>query len=430
VVAPGDMKGAIDELRILSVSDGPYVRLFKVLAENTRLETAPPKSLADKALDKGLAAADKELDKMVDGGVDAGPPPRTVSPVEQHFEPLLKFGFGDASAGKADAAPSGLSQYLAQLTTLEVALGQLSENKDDPAKAFDDELSRTATSVQRLLGGLDSSTRIVLEPLLMNPIRGSRAGVMLADFGSLSGNWKDEVWEIYNTKLAPRFPFADAPAEVSIAEFTDFFKPDGGLIWKFFKANLEHRLERTGTSFKPKAAADALPFRPDFLQCLNVASEITDAVFGGGPTPSVPFAIKILPAGSNISEIAFILDGKQTVYRNEPERWIAQQWPGTENPRGATLQVRGSGFTDEIPRLGDFGLFRLFETGGLKPTGGLAGGNQVLSGSWALSRPGEPPVAIEVRPAKTVHPFTRGFFRRLRCPAALVAGAAAAPKRP
>ena len=98
-----------------------------------------------------------------------------------------------------------------------------------------------------------------------------------------------------------------------------------------------------------------------------------------------------------------------------PERWIPVTWPGTGSPRGGVLTVRGAGFTDEIPRLGDFGLFRLFEAGGLKP-GALAEGTQVLSGSWTLSRAGEAPVTIDVRPAKTVHPFARGMFRRLRCP--------------
>jgi type VI secretion system protein ImpL len=418
VVAPTEMKAALDELRVISASDGPYVRLFKVISENVRLDVTPPKTLAEQALEKGEAAA---AAKASAAGIDAGapPPPRAVSPVERQFEPLLLFGFGEASAGKADAAPSKLSLYLAQLTTLEAALGQLAETNASPAQEFDAALSRTATSVQTLLGGLDPRTRMILEPLLMNPIRGSRKGVMNADFAALSESWQKEVWEIYSTKLLPRYPFADAPAEVSLAEFTDFFKPEGGLLWKFFATNLATRLERAGNTYRPRAAADALPFRPDFLQCLNVAAEITDATFGGGQVASVPFGIKIHPASSKVAEISLAVDGLNTVYRNEPERWVPVTWPGTGSPRGAVLQVRGAGFTDEIPRMGDFGLFRLFEAGGLKPGAALAEGAGVLSGSWLLSRAGESPVTIDVRPAKSVHPFTKGMFRRLRCPQAV-----------
>jgi type VI secretion system protein ImpL len=416
VVAPTEMKAALEELRVISASDGPYVRLFKVISENVRLDVTPPKTLAEQALEKGKAVA---AEKLADAGVDAGAPPRIVSPVERQFEPLLTFGFGEASAGKADAAPSKLSLYLAQLTTLEAALSQLAETNASPAQEFDAALSRTATSVQTLLGGLDPRTRMILEPLLMNPIRGSRKGVMNADFASLSESWHKEVWEIYSSKLAPRYPFADAPAEVSLAEFSDFFRPDSGLLWKFFGTNLAARLERSGNKYVPKEAADVLPFRPDFLQCLNVAAEITDATFGGAQAPSVPFGIKIHPAGRNIAEISVTIDGASTVYRNEPERWVPMTWPGTGSPHGAVLQVRGAGFTDEIPRLGDFGLFRLLEAGGVKPAAALAEGAGVLSGSWTLSRAGEAPVTIDLRPAKSVHPFTTGMFRRLRCPQAV-----------
>ena len=190
---------------------------------------------------------------------------------------------------------------------------------------------------------------------------------MNADFASLSDSWKKEVWEIYNTKIAPRYPFADAAAEVSLAEFSEFFRPETGQIWKFFGLNLATRLERAGNSYAPKAAADAMPFRPDFLQCLSVAAEITDATFGGGAAVNVPFSIKIHPAGSTVSEVSLTIDGAATVYRNEPERWVPVTWPGSGTPRGAVLQARGAGFNDEIPRLGDFGLFRLLEAGQLKP---------------------------------------------------------------
>ena len=264
VVAPTEMKSALDELRVVSASDGPYVRLFKVIAENSRLDVTPPKTLAEQALEKAKAVASA---KLPDGGPDGGapaPPPRVISPVERQFAPLLTFGFGEASAGLADAAPSKLSLYLAQLTTLEAALSQLAETNAEPAQEFDAALARTATSVQSLLGGLDPGTRLILEPLLMNPIRGSRKGVMNADFASLSESWKKEVWEIYSTKLLPRYPFADAPVEVSLAEFTEFFRPDTGLLWKFFGTSLATRLERAGNTYAPRAAADALPFRPDF----------------------------------------------------------------------------------------------------------------------------------------------------------------------
>lgn len=430
VVPPKDVRGALEELRVLTEADGPYVRLFRTLGENVKLNVAKPTTKLEQALEKGGAALEKKAEAALAKATGSSetpnePPPRELSSVERHFQSLLRFAGGEGGAGGGDSAPSGLSQYLAHLSTLEVSLTTLAESQEASGQEFAAELTRTASAVQRLLGGTDPRTRMILEPLLMNPIRGSRAGVVQADFSQLSGDWKSAVWEIYRAKIKPRYPFSDVPNEVSLAEFADFFRPETGLLWKFVQANFASRLERSGATYVPKRSADPMPYRSDFLGCLNVAQEITDAVFGGAPNPSVPFAVKFHSVSATISEISLVIDGQATTYRNEPERWVTVQWPGSGDPRGATLKVKGAGFTDEIPRLGDFGLFRLLTAGGLKATGALADGAPVLAGSWVLSRGNEPPVTIDIKPSKSPHPFSPAFFRRLNCPAEVTVGALA-----
>ncbi len=422
VEAPKDMPSALMELRALAEADGPYVRLFRTLNENARLDISPS-TLLGKAMEKGKEMADKAIDKLKGG--DAGTPPREISSVERQFQPLLRFAFGDNPSGKADGAPTGLAQYLVQLNTLYVSLSQLAESRAEPSADFAAELSRTSAAVQILLGGTDPRTRIILEPLLMNPIRGSRAGVVRADFASLSEHWKAEVWENYNTKIQTRFPFANTQDEVTVPEFVEFFRPESGILWKFFKANLEGRLDKVGDGFAPKPSADPMPFRADFLTCLGVAGQITEAIFGSTPEPNLQFAIRIHPVGAEVAEIAFVVDGQATVYRNEPERWAPVQWPGKGDPHGGTLVVKGASFTDQIPRLGDFGLFRLLASGGIKPTGQNVGGLPVLAATWNMTRGDQPPVSIDIRPSKTVHPFGRDFFHRLRCPPEVTVGGGA-----
>jgi type VI secretion system protein ImpL len=423
VAASPDIKTADDELRVLSEANGPYIRLFRALSDNTALDLAPV-SLADKVLEKGTGMAAQAATQAIPG-LDAGVKQREVSSVERHFEPLTQFAFGDTSKSK-DAPPSGLSQYLAQLTTLEVALSQLTESKAEPSEEFAAELSRTAGAVQRLLGGLDSRTRLLVEPLLMTPIRGSRAGVFKADHSALSDHWKAEVWETWNTTLAPRFPFTDTGGDASLAEFSDFFRPQLGLIWKFFDQNLKERLERSGDKFVPKASAEPAPFLPDFLNCLNVAQEITDAVFGTLPEAKVPFAVNIHSAGADVSQIILRIDGTPTTYKNEAEHWQTAVWPGPGPTKAAGLEVKAAGFTDEIPREGDFGLFRLLLVGGIKPVGTGHETIPIFVSTWTLNRAGAPPVTIELKPAKATQPFMRGFFKRMKCPAQVMSGAAEA----
>jgi type VI secretion system protein ImpL len=258
----------------------------------------------------------------------------------------------------------------------------------------------------------------MLEPLLMNPIRGSRAGVSAAGQAALGDRWKTEVWETWNTTLASRFPFAKSQVDASVVEFAEFFRPQTGVLWGFFERELKDRLIVSGNAFVPKDSADPAQFRPDFLQCLAYAQAITKAVFGTAPEPMVPFTVNVLPAGGNISEITLVIDGKAIVYRNEPERWQAARWPGTGTTAGGTLKVKGAGFSEQLPHDGEFGFFRLLAAGGLKQAGPEKPG--VVVGSWNLSRAGTPPVTIEFKPTKSSHPFPPNFFRRLRCPAAML----------
>jgi type VI secretion system protein ImpL len=413
VQPPADLGTAIEELRALGESDGPYQRLFRILTENVRLDMGPT-TLLGKALEKGKDAIGSATDKIT--GRDAGAEDRTVSSVERRFKSLVRFAFGDGGPSKAEGGPpTALSQYLAQLATLEVSLMQLAETKTAPTTEFEVELARTKAAVTRLFSGFDPETRLLIEPLLMNPIRGSQTGVAVASHSMLSDKWRAEVWTTWSAKLASRYPFAESKDEVALADFADFFRPQAGTVAKFVAQSLADKLERSGSAYTPKNAADPVPFRGDFLRCLNVAQEISDAAFGATPEVSVPFFVRLEPSGADIAETTFQIGSQLIVYRNEPERWFPALWPAKEGGnKGAAIQVKGNGFNDQVLRVGDFGMFRLLEAGNLRARPG--GDGSVMVASFTLARPGQPPVSIQLKPSKPAHPFNREFFRRLRCP--------------
>jgi type VI secretion system protein ImpL len=414
VQTPNDIDSAVAELTAISELDGPYTRLFQSISENVRLDVEP-RALSEKLAEKGKDLLSAAVEKMT--GKDAGgPSERRISPVEQHFKFVLHFAFGDSRPGKADAAPSGLSIYLANVKSLAVQLDQLAKGKEAPKTEFQEELSRTAAVVKKQLVDLDRPAQQVLEPLLMNPIRGSQGSVTTSSNTFLDDKWKAEVFEIWREKLANRYPFADAPQDVAIADFADFFRPQTGALWKFYEANLAERLERSGNAFKAKASADPVPFRGEFLRFIGYAQEIADAVFGAGPEPAVVFDIQ-MHSVPNIGEIKFWVDGQASTYQNGPEQWLRTQWPAKAGPHRGLLQLKGATITDEFQRQGDFGLFRLLAAGGIKPLG--AGAN-VFAASWDPNRPGQQPVKIEFRPVKSAHPFEKDFFRRVKCPPEII----------
>jgi type VI secretion system protein ImpL len=417
IQTPTTLKSAIEELSALGKADGPYVRLFRRFSENVRLELTPP-TLVEQLKQKASDTIDKAK------GEAPEPVERKLSPVEREFSRLLRFGFGDAppaaGASALDLPPSPLSQYLEQLRTLEVSLKQIEQAAVEPGAQFREELGRTAAGVERLLTGLNQTERFAIEPLLMNPIRGSQGAVEGAQGAQLNDRWRAEVWDPYR-RMVSRYPFVVGSAyEVPLADFAEFFRPNSGTLWRFYEETLGGRLQRSGTRFTPRPAEQKSGFRGDFLSCLGGAQSISDAIFfGDSSRPSVPFSVKMQAVGANVSEITLRVDGQALVYRNEPERWQSLKWPGGEGAAGASVQIRGSDFKDEMRRDGEFGFIRLLAEGGVKP---VAAGSVDLEAAWDLHG-GEARVVIQFRPQTARHPFTRSFFTQLQCPSIVVAGA-------
>jgi type VI secretion system protein ImpL len=421
VSTPASVEDAIQELTVLANGDNnPYTVLFRSLATNARLDMSPA-SLKDKLLegakDMAAGAAAKLLKK------DGGAPENKISPVEERLGPLIRFGAADAPRGSAPVAPTPLAQCLGELNTLAVRLGMLRESRSEPTQALSEELARTSATVERLLTGLDGATRLLVEPLLMNPIRGSRAGVATTVTSALGDKWKADVWATYDSKIAPRYPFSNGP-DVALSDFVEFFRPQGGTLWGFFEKNLSDRLERSGAVFTPRPSADPAGVTGGFLQCLSHAQQITDAVFGAGAEALVPMSIKLDTGGVNIGKVKLTIDGTVLAAGNGPDQWMPAQWPGKGPGRGAVLKVEGVNFTDEVPRNGDFGFFRLLAAGGLKAT---RQESPTYVATFPSSRDGAPPVTLAVRPSRAVHPFASDFFSRLKCPQNIVVAGAAAP---
>jgi type VI secretion system protein ImpL len=420
VATPANLSAAIDEIAALDKGEGPYVRLFRRLAENTRLEREAPG-----VKEQAVAKVTPVVSALTPGGA-APAPERRPTPVEQYFRRAVRFGFGDAvPAPGVELPPSLLNQYLDQLRALEVSLRQLQDAGADPSTEFAAELDRTSASIERLLAGFDQTERLALEPLLMNPIRGSRRIVEAKGRSALTDRWRVEVWESYR-QLATRYPFAPrSDSDVALPDFAEFFRPQTGTLWKFYEENFASRFSRSGDRFVPRPAALEFGFRQDFLQCLSAARAISDGVFvDGAQQPAVPLKVKMQSVDARVSEITLVVDGETLTYRNEPERWQALAWPGKDGPPGASLRVKGANFSALIERdEGDFGFLRLLAAGNIRP---VSPGSLTLEASWRFNLQGsESRVTIQFQASRRHHPFSPGFFSRLSCPPAV----ASAPER-
>jgi type VI secretion system protein ImpL len=201
-----------------------------------------------------------------------------------------------------------------------------------------------------------------------------------------------------------------------------FFAPKDGVLWSFYDAHLKELHTRQGFEFvprphlegNPKPAKPFTPFNPLLYNCLERASEITDALWPqGGGDPGVTFYINLKTVSPIVSHVTFAIDGQERVYRNEKEYWQKFQWPGDGEP-GASIEVRGAGGLEEtIVRDGPWGIFRLFESAdemtAEKDDDGM------FTVTWQMTAP-PVTVTMQVRPVRANHPFPISFFRGTNCP--------------
>lgn len=405
VMRPTDALAAVEELSVLAdpTTDGPYKRLFLTLEANLRLPMDEP--LLDQ-LKEQASTADKVRETIL--GASQGEVPekkRVISPAEKAFSGILWFGVGDPE----QKLEGRLNEYLRLLTDVRTRLEQLIEKGGTP----DTELRNAERTVEKLIGDLDPTTRGLLRPLLMNPVVGGIQGAEDATFQALNDSWQQEVWEYWKTNLSGRYPISSrARNDVSLAEFSNFFKPEGGLLWAFVSDKLGGMLDGSAAGYKPSTPAASERFRPGFLTFLGVARQVTDALFNQGEDPQVDFKVKFFRA-RDTSKIMFALGDTAATYRNGPEVWREMSWPGEDANGKASLAWTGrdESLTDGFYYQGDFSLFRLLESAAPQPTE-----SRTLLASWRFGHKDAPVVKIEFKPSQATHPFVKRFFGRLACP--------------
>jgi type VI secretion system protein ImpL len=421
---PDSATSSLDELQTLSEPMWAYQRMLRTLADNVVLDVEEDEdTLADDLLDRAKKVAEKKLveRKLMDAGAPQAKKTRQVSPVEKAFQPLVAFA---VPADSKSEAPTGLTQYQQLLAKLVGVLTDLrdAETGPDTAKLATEfeQAFRTATA---LLTTQDGFTRPLLSPYLMRPITGAWSGVVRDAGGAASGLWETTVWDKWQATLANRYPFTNSPKDAKIEDFSEFFRPETGLLWSFYQQNLGGSLKRVGDDFRAtRRFQSSMNFTNSFTSnCLQRGAKITSAVFPPKATdPIMAFDINLHSVSPDVAEVHLDIDGAVKVYKNTPEEWLSAVWPAKEaKSRGARVRVRGySGLDERIVRDGDFGLFRLLDAADkieVGTAGGKPDGAATVVATWMLRSQGAY-FKLDIRPARQVGTPNTQLFRGYECP--------------
>jgi type VI secretion system protein ImpL len=433
VAKPDNATLALDEYNALSEPEWPYLRLLRTLSDNVTLEMAPP---SNAVVDQGKGLVDKGVKMGADKlGIDAGVAPlakqgRPMSPVEIAFKPLTRFAVPDVAPKEGDPpAQTPLAQYQAILAKLVGSLSDLKDSKTPPdPKALGDEFQTAFRATSTLLADQDGFTRPLLSPLLMRPITFGWNAVLHDAGGAASALWEVNVWQRWNTQLEKKYPFdPNAQMDASVQDFTEFFKPKGGVLWGYYDQHLKGTLDKEGDTFIPsRRMKGSVAYSGTFLKCLSRANEVTKQDFVVGQEGAfVQFDVNLHSVSPDVSDVTFAVDGAEKKYRNEPEEWLTVRWPAAAaEVRGGRVRVRGAnGLDEEIVRTGDFGLFRLLDAATLT-TGtpsATSTGAPTLVATWELKTQPGSFVKMNIKPARNEHPLNKDRFKGIICPRNIVA---------
>ena len=157
------------------------------------------------------------------------------------------------------------------------------------------------------------------------------------------------------SRLKSKYPFDPKGSDASLQEFEAFFQPKG-VLWTFVEQNLRGLVAVAGNQY---SGTGTKPIRPEFLQFLNRAAQVRDALYKtGGQRPEFRYSLRAYPS-EGLKNVTLIIDGQTLQYESTKGDLKNFVWPA--NGQGAERQTELIGGT-QLPPLelkGPWGIYRL-----------------------------------------------------------------------
>ena len=140
----------------------------------------------------------------------------------------------------------------------------------------------------------------------------------------------------------------------------------------------------------------------------QLADDIRQAYFRGGPQPEVDFTLHVGPLPAELGKFTLVVDGQRL--ESPGEDTVAMKWPGPK-PGLVTIAVEeaSGNALPEVDYQGDWAWFHALDAASLQAQGDL----KIV----AHFRVGGHVIPVTIQAANLRHPFGDTRVRRFRCPA-------------
>ncbi len=265
-----------------------------------------------------------------------------------------------------------LARYLERVTAMRLKASQIVSGADPDAMARLAAQSVLQGRTSDLAGSRDYASRLAASlgeqwsgfgELFQAPFDQAWQVVVQPAASSLNEIWRSAIVADWNRTFGGRYPFADSGNDASLPEMARFMRPDNGVIAQFITTQLAGVVERQGDRWVVAQGGNhgALSIDPGFLSSLNRLTQISTVLFPSGDA-HVRFELQAVPF-SGITEMKFVLSGRELHYFNQKQEWMPFEWPGQslENLSHIEWQTEQGGLRTALDAQGRFGLIRLLE---------------------------------------------------------------------
>ncbi len=360
----------------------------------------PGGALAQKAVaSAGNAAASAAL----------GDGPWPGKSITQPFVPLIQLGIPGAGG-----QPPATVRIRDLVSNVYGVLGSVANAAQPPVAAFQLLTGQNKAQGNDAFQALRTDSALRPEPIrsiLLSVADNSWNTLLGLGYQNVNQAWKQDVLPVCEAAIARRYPvYADARDEITLADFTDFFRP-GGTMDTFFQQYLASMVtERRGT-YVPLAQDGArIPVSQATLAQFSRAKQIREAFFPNkGPTLQVKYGLTPVFLSPNLLRSTLIIDSTTIVYRHEAPRTFDMEWPnkGEASTVSVTLTpVEGNETT--VQRTGPWALFRFITASA--PRG------RADRQTFTVNGPNGQSASYDLRAASVNSPFGLGALSGFRCP--------------
>jgi type VI secretion system protein ImpL len=403
------------KLSAASAPTSPILAIFESIRDETALTRQRPKAptpaseaTPGQAKQDVLAAAEKRLGGAGREAIDLamksqrrpGDPPEEApgASIEAYFKPIDSLVDGQPGSRPIDSLLANLNELYRQLT--------LAANNQAAAKQALEQVDVQVASLRANVSRLPQPLAGMVDKIAKDAAGDATASTIAQIVDAMAQDVTGPCQQI----IANRYPFfPKSDRDVPLADFAKLFSP-GGLIEKFFAANLDPLVSRSGATWVWKPNPSSRKLSDTTLRQFQQATEIRDAFFPtGGSVPNVALEVKPLTLSSDAQAANLSIDGANVMTQQGAALVnTTVQWPGSgAGEASITMSPDMPDRKSSLERTGAWALFRLIDSGSSIQSGNALKISFVVFGREA---------SYQFTSSSLVNPLSLPALRQFRCP--------------